>query len=209
MNKTISPSPIVLKECRYDGVSYISPTWEQMGEYTFHLAKEIINSNQKFDRVVALAKGGWTWARTLMDYIGVDEISSVRFKAYQEINGQSDPQIVQPLADSINGEKILLFDEVIETGATISKASDYLKMMGAKNLMTASLCYKPHSHIKPDFYAFTTSAWVIFPHEIRETIEELYGKWKVAKISEIEIIKRLDEIGMPDDQVKFFLKKIK
>ena len=206
--KKIKHPPVLLKENEYDGVSYVSPTWEQMGEYTFRLAKEIIDSGEKFDRVVALAKGGWTWARTLMDYIGIDEISSVRFKAYQEINGESDPQIVQPLADSINGEDVLLFDEVIETGATISKASEYLKMMDAKKLMTASLCYKPHSHIKPDFYAFTTSAWVIFPHEIRETIDELYKKWRKNKISEKEIRKRLDKIGIPNAQVKYFLDKI-
>ena len=81
--------------------------------------------------------------------------------------------------------------------------------MGAKDLKTASLCYKPRSVIKPDFFAFTTSAWVVFPHEIREFVEASANKWKSAGISESEIRKRLDNLGIPDEQVKYFLDKTK
>lgn len=202
-------SHVKLRENEYDGVSYVSPTWEQMGEYTFKLAEEILETSEKFDRVVALAKGGWTWARTLMDYLGIDEISSVRFKSYQGINEAIEPQLIQPLTDSIHGQKVLLFDEVIDTGETVKKASEYLKVMGAKNIKIASLCYKPHSCITPDYFAFETTAWVVFPHEIREFIEASTGKWKKSGVKENEIIKRLDKIGIPDEQVKYFLKKIK
>lgn len=200
---------VILRENNYDGVSYISPTWEQMGEYTFKLAEEILDSGEKFDRVVALAKGGWTWARTLMDYLGIDEISSVRFKSYQGINEASEPQLVQPLTDSIHNQKVLLFDEVIDTGETVRKASDYLKIMGAKDIKIASLCYKPHSCITPDYFAFETTGWVVFPHEIREFIEASSKTWKKAGIKDPEIRKRLDKIGIPDEQVKYFLDKIK
>ena len=202
-------SHVKLRRNEYDGVSYVSPTWEQMGEYTFKLAEEILETSERFDRVVALAKGGWTWARTLMDYLGIDEISSVRFKSYQGINESIKPQLIQPLTDSIHGQKVLLFDEVIDTGETVRKASEYLKVMGAKNIKIASLCYKSHSCITPDYYAFQTTAWVVFPHEIREFIEASTGKWKKSGVKENEIIKRLDKIGIPDEQVKYFLKKIK
>lgn len=203
--------PKALNQVKFDGISYVSPSWQQMGDYTFDLAKKILEKDEKFDRVVALAKGGWTWARTLMDYIGVDQISSVRFKTYLGIGRDqvSEPQLIQPLADSIHGQKILLFDEVIETGTTIGKATDYLKLMGAKTIKTASLCYKPHSRIKSDYFAFTTTAWVVFPHEIRETIDQVAHKWRKDKIPEIEIRKRLDALGIPDKQVKYFLDKIK
>lgn len=209
-SKNLSKHPdLMLRENEYDGVSYVSPTWEQMGEYTFRLAKEILDSGEKFDRVVALAKGGWTWARTLMDYLAIDEISSVRFKSYQGVNEASEPQLVQPLTDSIQGQKILLFDEVIDTGETIKRASEYLGIMGAKKLTIAALCYKPHSCVIPDYFAFSTKAWVVFPHEIREFIEASAKKWKSNRMSDKEIRKRFDKIGIPDEQVDFFLKKIK
>lgn len=207
MKKKSNPS-VLLKENQYDGVSYISPTWNQMGEYTFRLAKQILDSGEEFDRVVALAKGGWTWARALVDYLGIDKISSVRFKSYKGVNEASEPQIIQPLTDAISGENILLFDEVIDSGETVKRALEYLRIMGAKSLTTAALCYKPRSCIIPNYFAFKTSAWVVFPHEIREFIEGTSPKWIANGISINEIIKRFDEIGIPDDQVEFFLKKI-
>lgn len=205
---TKHPNTIVLKENQYNGVSYVCPTWNQMGQYTFRLAKQIIDSGESFDRVVALAKGGWTWARALVDYLGIDEISSVRFKSYQGINESSEPQIIQPLTDRINGEKILLFDEVVDSGETVKRACEYLRIMGAKNLKTASLCYKPRSSVVPDYFAFKTSAWVVFPHEIREFIEASTRKWQSSGVSISKIRKRFDKIGIPDEQVDFFLKRI-
>lgn len=198
-----------LNEIKYDGQTYVAPTWDQMGKYTFKLATQIIHSEDSFDRVVALAKGGWTWARTLVDYLGIDEISSVRFKSYQGINESVEPQIIQPLTDRINGENILLFDEVIDSGETVKRALEYLRIMGAKSLRIAALCYKPHSCVVPDYFAFETSAWVVFPHEIREFIEASYHKWQSNGISIQEIRKRFDKIGIPEDQVEFFLGRIK
>lgn len=196
-----------LKECKYDGISYVCPTWNQMGEYTFALAKKIIDSGEKFDRVVALAKGGWTWARALVDYLGIDEISSVRFKSYQGVYEASEPQLIQPLTNPISGEKILLFDEVIDSGETAKRALEYLRIMGAKSLKTAALCYKPHSKLIPDYFSFSTNAWVVFPHEIREFIETSAHKWHQGKVSDKEIRKRLEKIGIPEEEVKYFLKK--
>ena len=66
--------PVSLTQKNIDGVDYICPNWDQMGELTFSLAQKILNSGQKFDRIVALAKGGWTWARTLVDYLGISQI---------------------------------------------------------------------------------------------------------------------------------------
>ncbi|MBI4098197.1 MAG: hypothetical protein HY426_04130 [Candidatus Levybacteria bacterium] len=199
---------IRLREIKYDGQTYVAPTWEQLGHFTFDLAKQIMDSGENFDRIVALAKGGWTWARTLVDCLGIDEISSVRFKTYQGIYEASEPQLIQPLTDSISGEKILLFDEVIDSGETTKRAIEYLKIMGAKKLKTATLCYKPHSKLVPDYFSFSTNAWVVFPHEIREFMELSVHKWREAGVSENEIRKRLDALGIPDRQVKYFLDKV-
>jgi hypothetical protein len=195
---------INLKKTKFDGISYICPTWDQMGRYNFALAKQIIASGQKFDRIVALARGGWTWARDLADGLKIPEISSVRIKSYIGVNENAEPRITQPLTDSICGEKILLFDEVIDSGTTIKKAQEYLRIMGAKNIQTAALCYKPRAMSKPDFFAFSTETWVVFPHEIREFVEGATTKWKTKKLSIGEIKQRLITIGIPHEQVEFY-----
>lgn len=194
-----------LKETFYDGTAYTCPTWEQMGEFTFELAKSITDSGQRFDRVIALAKGGLTWSRTLVDYLDIDKLSTVRYKSYRGVNEAGKPELVQPLADAIVGENILLFDEVIDSGETIDEAVGYIGKMGAKVIQTAGLCYKPRSKVRPDFFAFQSDAWVVFPHEIREFVEGSAKKWLDNGLGISEIHARLVTIGVPSHQASHFL----
>ncbi len=196
---------IKLKETEFDGISYVCPTWDQMGVYNFDLAKQIIQSGRSFDRIVALARGGWTWARDIADALEIPELSSVRIKSYTGVNESGEPIIVQPLTDSIYAEEILLFDEVIDSGVTMKKAIEYLKVMGARNIQTAALCYKPRSEVIPNYHAFSTSAWVVFPHEIREFVKGSADKWRSTGLSIDEVKNRLSTIGVPIEQTEFYL----
>lgn len=76
---------------------------------------------------------------------------------------------------SNSGQNVLLFDEVIDSGDTVRLAKEYLQVMGVSILSVATLCYKPKSGVKPDHYAFSTDAWVVFPHELREFIQIRFG----------------------------------
>jgi len=199
--------PTALKEINFDNISYVAPTWDQMGDLTFLLAKKILDSGQSFDRVVALAKGGWTWARTIVDLLEVPQLSSTRLKSYCNVNECGQVKVTQPLSDSVDGENVLIFDDVVDSGETLIKAKEYLSLLGAKTVTTAALCYKPRSKFIPDFYAFTTTSWVVFPHEYREFITQCQKQWSAKNISQPEIKSRLLAIGVPENQVDYFLIK--
>jgi uncharacterized protein len=193
-------------ECEFDGVRYIAPTWNEMGVATFELAKKIIESGENCDLVVALAKGGWTWTRSLVDYLGLDEIASVRVRFYRSI-GQTmaAPEIVQPLSVPVVGKHVLLFDEVIDSGESARMGKSYLLESGAATVRVSTLCYKPRSVVVPDYYAFMTEAWVVFPHEIREAIDQAGGTWLKIGVSMEEVARRFEVMGLPRDQVEYFL----
>ncbi len=198
-----------LRETEYDGIAYVYPTWEQMGGYSIDLAKQIIQSGQSFDRIVALARGGWTWSRPLLDALKVPSVSSIRYTSYEGGVKLGKPKLVQPLTDSIDGERVILLDEVIDTGETMLQAEKYLQEMGPAAIRIAALCYKPRSEvrpleIKPDFFAFESSAWVVFPHEPREFIEDCIARWSPAGLSRDEIRDRIITIGMPLETVEVF-----
>lgn len=191
------------------GNSFIAPSWEQMGVLCFNLAKLINKSGNRYDRVVALAKGGWTWARALVDYLGIEELDSVRVKMYEGIGKRMDkPQIVQPLTSSILGERILVFDDVADTGSTVEAAKDYLKREGAKSVDTATLFFKPTSQIEPDFFIHKTDAWIVFPHEIREFIEETGRAWIKKGLTKTAIKERYKKLQLPSDQVDYFVSRL-
>jgi hypoxanthine phosphoribosyltransferase len=176
-----------------------------MGLYTFLLARQILESGNSYDRLVPLAKGGLTWVRELADLLKIDAVSTTRIKSYNGVGSSTPPRILQPLADPVAGEKVLIFDEVVDTGETIRVARQYLGIMGAANIGVAALCYKPHSSFKPDYFAFETSGWVVFPHEIREFIDESRAAWTKNGLTNPEITNRLLTIGLPAEQVDYFM----
>jgi uncharacterized protein len=192
-----------------DKISYIAPSWEQMGTLTFNLALQILKSQKKFDRLITLAKGGWTWSRTLADYLKIENMASIQIQFYTDIGKTKDKStIIQSLPLCINKEKILLFDDISDTGNSLITAQKYLNLCGANKIHPATLFYKPWTRLKPDFFSAQTQAWVIFPHEIRETVELVGKRWQKQKISKNQIVKRFTTIGLPGNQVKYFLKTL-
>lgn len=201
-----STEKIEFKEFVFDGITYIVPSWEEMGDATFNLAKNILEDDKHFDRIITLAKSGWTWTRTLADYLNMDEIGTLRVKFYSDINQTfAEPKITQPTSCSVEGEDVLLFDEVIDSGESIKVAKSHLLSSGATSVQVATLCLKPRSIYTPEYYAFATSAWVVFPHEIREFIANASKQWIQSGHSIETIFDRLLELGLPPEQVSYFL----
>jgi len=185
---------------------FIAPTWGEMGKLCFDLSKKVTSTNQKVDRIVALAKGGWTWAKTFSDYTNVKDVASLKIDFYKGVYETNDtPVITQSLPISISGETVLLFDDVSDTGKTLAVAKNYLSMCGAKKILAATLFMKPWTIFMPDYYGEKTDAWVIFPHEIREMIFLLSKKWIKSGHTKSEIKKRFVNIGLSQEEVDFFL----
>lgn len=196
------------KTAEFDGVKYVAPSWQEMGELVFELFKKIEVSGKKFDRVVALAKGGWTWARTLVDYLKIEELDSVRIKFYFGIEEKvNDPKIVVPLSVKVGGENVLVFDDVADSGKTLRVAKEHLLDEGAKEVEFATLFYKSESEIEPEFWGYKTDAWIVFPHEIREFIDETQKKWSEKGLAKGEIVNRYKSLGLSDKQIEYFVGK--
>ena len=188
-------------------ISYTAPTWEEMGEYCFLLAKEIIKSGEKFDRLVTLAKGGWTWSRTMADYLRFKNVASIHIELYADfVKKTKSPVLLQALPVTVRKEKILLFDDISDTGETTAFAKKYLQMSGTESIKLATLFYKPWSIMKPDFFVSQTRSWLILPHEVREAVDHIGGPWLKKGINKKEVLKRFVKIGLPQDQVEYFLK---
>lgn len=191
----------------HDKMSYAAPGWEEMGKYCFSLARKIIESGEKFDRLVTMAKGGWTWSRTLSDYLKFRNVASIHVELYANfVNKTKCPVLVQALPVSVRGEKVLLFDDISDTGETLAFARRYLEMSGVKSIKIATLFYKPWSQTKPDFYPCQADCWLILPHEIREAVDHIGGPWLKKGVSRTEVIQRLIKIGLPKEQVEYYLK---
>ncbi len=188
-----------------DPIAYLAPSWDDMDRLAFLISKKIIEDGLEFDRIVTMAKGGWPMARPLVDYVQAKEVASIGLKLYKGINERElEPEVYQDLNADVSGETILLFDDVADTGETLAFVKQYLQEKGAKKIITATLFYKPHSSIKPDYYGMETIAWIIFPYELRETMDVLVDKWESEGLGETQVIDRFVELGFKKKMVEYF-----
>jgi len=205
-----SPYKLQFKETKFPNEewSYIAPTWEDMGKVYLNLGAAIIGHNGRFETLVTLAKGGWTWSRTMADILQIEELASFKVTLYDpsEPGKKLDHPVLEvPLSIPLLGKRVLLFDDVDDTGETMEFAGEYLTFYGPSSITTATLFHKPHSKFKPDFYGVETSAWIIFPHEKREGIVGLARKWIKEGLQVQEVKERLITIGLPIKEIDFFM----
>ena len=207
----MSNNKILFKKTQFlkETWSYIAPTWEEMGLICLDLGVEIIKSGKKFDTLITLAKGGWTWARTMADILQIFELSSFKLTFYDQSQPGiklAKPLLEIPLSIPLFKKRVILFDDVNDSGESLKYAIKYLEHFGPASITTATLFHKPHAKIKPDFVGSETDAWIVFPHERREMIDGFAMKWKKAGLKNKEIKERLIKIGLPEKEVNIFLK---
>ena len=193
-----------------ESTTYISPTWDEMAYLAFDISRRILeNSEHQFDRIITLAKGGWPMTRSLVDFLQVDEVASIGVKFYKGIHGRYDsPQIYQDLPVSVKGERVLLFDDVADTGESLLFVQNHLRELGISEIVTATLFYKPHSKVKPDYYGSETTAWIIFPYDMVDSINTLGSKWLAQGLTQSEISLRFKELRFGSEQTDYYAQRL-
>ncbi|MHA2054512.1 MAG: phosphoribosyltransferase [Candidatus Hodarchaeales archaeon] len=114
----------------------------------------------------------------------------------------SKPVIAQDVGVDIFQKKILLIDDLADSGESLQCALDYLKLKNPKEVKIATLLYKPWSKVKPDYYVEETEEWVVFPHEYYEFMTE---RTLSQKLDKTKAWATFLEVGIPDSAVIFFV----
>ena len=148
--------------------------------------------------IVAISRGGLVVARILSDFLKLP-IYNIAMESYKTMGENKEPVITQDLGSAdIKGKNILLVDEICDTGKTFERAVAYLNSAGRHGdrplqIKSACLITKTRSSFIPDYFCAKIDKWVIFPYEVRETVEELKGKMTVDEMVEIGLPKNFIE----------------
>jgi len=160
-------------------VVYEAPSWDQIYEMCLDLASTIRASGFKPDIIIGIARGGWIPARLLSDLLDNPNVANIKVEFYVDIQKTRDePVITQDVQVSVEGKRVLVVDDVADTGKSLTLVKKHLMELGASDVKIACLYYKPWSILKPDFYVRKTEAWIIFPHEIKEAATKIWAKVK-------------------------------
>ena len=186
------------------GMSYRFIDWGEMGQYIYELAGKILPHEKKFDRIIALATGGLTMSRALKDLLQIPRHSTIQISFYTGVGERSAmPVISQSVATNIEGERILIFDDINETGGSLKTAKQYCEMRGAKEIVTATIFQKPHTQFPSDYYAKGENCWLLLPDEIREMGQLLTAKWRKQGLTDKQVETRLKKVGFSQEHIEF------
>ena len=158
---------------------YVAPSWDRIYEMIVDLALRIRESGFKPDLIVGVSRGGWAPGRILSDLLENAHTANVKIEFYVGIGKTGHkPVVTQPISEDISKKNVLVVDDVADTGMSLKVALDHVLEKRAGNVKTATVYYKPHSTFKPDFFADTTSNWIIFPWERLEATRLLLEEAK-------------------------------
>ena len=135
-------------------------SWAQVVRLARRLAFQIRASDFAPDLIVAIARGGYVPARLLADYLGVMALTGVRIVHYAAgARRQRRARLVEPLRVAVRGQRVLVVDDVADSGKTYRVACRHIARAGPDAIRTAALHYKVQSRFVPDYYAETLTAW--------------------------------------------------
>lgn len=181
-------------------------TWSEIEESLLALADKINASGYRPEMIVGIARGGWVVARILSDLLNVRDLASIKIEFYKGVDEKVKvPKITQPISASPSGKVVLVADDVADTGESLILAHRHLVDQGARTLKVATIHYKPWSRFKPDYYCLETDDWIMYPWEIRETMEYLVKIWKEETADTEQLKERLASTGISRSIIDRFI----
>jgi hypoxanthine phosphoribosyltransferase len=131
--------------------------WAAFGEIARQLATRIAKRFRP-DAVLGIAKGGVFVGSAVASTLGAD-FFPVRVEARRR-DSDPIPEATDQFPD-LKGKRVLVVDDVCQSGATLAKARKLAKKAGAKDVKSATLVVRPGG-VRPDFYALETDELVLF-----------------------------------------------
>ena len=156
-------------------------SWEDYHRKTEELAIKVYDDGWDFNQVVCIAKGGMrvgdVFARIFNVPLAILSVES--YKGEGTKNHRGAITFSRDLAKTTPniGSKILLVDDLADSGITLKKSIDWLEHFYGfyfdEPVRTAVLFYKAVSSFKPNYYTdyLKDSPWIIMPFEKYEDMD--------------------------------------
>ena len=160
-------------------------SWEDYRKKTEALAKQIYEDSWEFNQVVCIAKGGMrvgdVMARIFDVPLAILSVESYRGEGVKNKRGAITFSRDLAKTSPNIGSKVLLVDDLSDSGITLKKSIDWLQHFYGfyldEPIRTAVLYHKAVSSFVPDYYIdyLEDSPWIHMPFEKYEeiSIEEL------------------------------------
>jgi uncharacterized protein len=153
-------------------------TWADVDRWADRLTERIRSAGAVPETIVALTRGGWVPSRLLSDRLAVRRIVSLRAQHWGvTATPDGKAKISEGLSGPVEGEKVLVVDDITDTGESLSLAVAHVAEQHPTRLESAACLHIAHSKFVPTYYAEeiprTGWVWVVFPWNYWEDLAAL------------------------------------
>ncbi|MDR2621570.1 MAG: hypoxanthine phosphoribosyltransferase [Dysgonamonadaceae bacterium] len=122
------------------------------------IARDITRDmKEKKPLFICVLNGAFMFTSDLMKKIDIPcEVDFIRLKSYQGVQSSGCIKEMQGLVESVENRHLVIVEDIIDTGHTISYLVNKLKTENPASVKTACLLFKPNALVtgtKPDYYA--------------------------------------------------------
>ncbi len=140
-------------------------TWAGFGEAGRELAQQVADDGYQPDLILTIARGGLLPAGALGYALDVKNLVVVNVEFYTGVDQRLDvPVFLPPVPAAVHlaGFKVLVVDDVADTGETLRLVRDFCADHVAE-ARTAVLYEKPRSAVRCEYVWRRTDRWIDFP----------------------------------------------
>lgn len=177
--------------------------WEEIQSLAEVVSEQIGESEFRPGIIVAVSRGGFAPARILSDQLMVQRLTCVQIEYYTGVNQTKlTPRLVFPLNADVSDSRVLIVDDVSDTGTSIKMAMDHVSERGVLDIRSATLHVKPWTTFRPDYFAAEVDTWIVYPWERYEMIKAMAERMKAEDLTPKEVLRRLVDIGFNQKRVR-------
>ncbi|USZ69146.1 phosphoribosyltransferase [Halorussus salilacus] len=151
--------------------------WEYIYGLCRGVSDQVKRDSFEPDVVVALARGGWFAGRCICDFLGLDDLTSLKMEHYVGTAQKSgEPEVRYPMPEgSVEDKDVLIIDDIADTGGSIQRAYEYVTDRDAGEVRTATLQLLQTSEFDPDYVGERLDewAWIVYPWNFIEDMIDI------------------------------------
>jgi len=153
-------------------------TWERFGTAARELAEQVAADGYVPDIILSIARGGLFVAGALGYALDVKNLHVMNVDFYTGVDKRLPVPIVLPPVPNVvdlSGSRVLVADDVADTGATLKLVRDFCAGHVA-DVRCAVVYEKPHSTVRCEYVWRRTNQWIDFPWSAQPPVVRRAGQ---------------------------------
>ncbi len=171
-------------------------SWQEVYDLALELAFRIRDDGFDPDLILAIGRGGYTPGRLLADFLHKKALASFRVRHYTAgAHREREARVVGSPDAEVAGARVLVADDVNDSGETLGAATSFLRELGAAEVRTAVLQEKENTSFSADYVGgrVETWRWIIYPWAVIEDVTSFLSAMEPRPAGVAEAARALED----------------